>query len=208
MDKNCAACGKEDPRHRCSACHQFYYCDAACQLRGWPLHKKLCTSYKQTWDLCRDEQPSQATLTPFTGERAENIKRAAAKRGLNIGTGQVVCIEWHFSSMYAGFMHESRTKEPAMLGTAQQMLASMGVGDDMMARGFTAATQCEGIGKTNYHAHTLDEIDGNLALWTGVVDKIEKIFALGVPNTSAYVYCDNKHTQSVWGGVILPEDEQ
>ncbi|KAF5827114.1 hypothetical protein DUNSADRAFT_1310 [Dunaliella salina] len=40
----CAECGKADggPLLRCGGCRIVRYCSAACQLKAWPKHKKLC----------------------------------------------------------------------------------------------------------------------------------------------------------------------
>ncbi len=39
----CAMCSKvNDTRKRCTRCERCYYCDRACQVAHWPVHKKNC----------------------------------------------------------------------------------------------------------------------------------------------------------------------
>lgn len=40
----CAACGKVLPQSLlwCSRCESAWYCDAGCQKKDWPVHKKVC----------------------------------------------------------------------------------------------------------------------------------------------------------------------
>jgi hypothetical protein len=39
----CAMCFKmNDTRNRCTRCERCYYCDKACQVAHWPVHKKNC----------------------------------------------------------------------------------------------------------------------------------------------------------------------
>lgn len=41
-DKWCLNCGAKDAKGRCSKCKSVYFCNADCQKKCWPVHKKHC----------------------------------------------------------------------------------------------------------------------------------------------------------------------
>lgn len=41
-DKWCLYCGNKSAGNRCAQCKHVYFCDAECQKKAWPIHKKHC----------------------------------------------------------------------------------------------------------------------------------------------------------------------
>lgn len=42
--KQCSQCGAIEPRFTCSKCDMPRYCNAECQHKHWPAHKKTCAA--------------------------------------------------------------------------------------------------------------------------------------------------------------------
>lgn len=46
----CLCCHRTAPM-RCSRCKKVFYCNQDCQKSHWRLHKKVCGTVTQTWDM-------------------------------------------------------------------------------------------------------------------------------------------------------------
>jgi ankyrin repeat protein len=57
VDKNCNACGKEDPDNtlRCIGCLAIHYCCEECQRSDWKNHKAQCRNIKAMRDKYKDK---------------------------------------------------------------------------------------------------------------------------------------------------------
>ena len=54
----CDECDNEGAQ-RCGGCSSSWYCSKACQKNAWPLHKVLCTSFKDFQDRPKAEWPGE-----------------------------------------------------------------------------------------------------------------------------------------------------